>query len=291
MVPIHIVMNFDDNYWALAYTVMRSACLSTKRRKDLVFHLCHIGLSEPHKAQLGAITSEFGATILHYEPLTNPAFTALVARLPVSKRFPAIVYTRLLLDRFLPETVERFIYLDCDTLVRRPIEELYDTDLKGAPIAAVADPYHDGLKLGRDLKTNKTPFDPADPYFNSGVLLVDRKAFAAADIVGRIEEMGRDGLLAQLYFDQDVLNYIFREKWLPLNWRFNVMMPRPAHETMGPAILHYTMFRHPWNPWSGAAFERTYRHVMTNAVFHQYLRERLRRKLPAPLQFLIGAKP
>ena len=37
--PIHIVLAFDDNFWAPAFTLMRSACLSTHRRQDLVFHL------------------------------------------------------------------------------------------------------------------------------------------------------------------------------------------------------------------------------------------------------------
>ena len=36
--PIHIVLTFDDNFWAPAYAVARSICLSTRRR-DLVFHL------------------------------------------------------------------------------------------------------------------------------------------------------------------------------------------------------------------------------------------------------------
>lgn len=286
--PIHIALSFTDNYWALAYAVMRSACLTTTRRRDLHFHLCHKDLTQEHRAKLDAIATEFGASLHHYEPFADQGFADLVKTLPASKRFPPIVYTRLLLDRLLPAEVERLIYLDCDTLVRKPIEALYELDLQGKTLGAVADPYHDGLKAGRDIREQQSPFDTAEPYFNSGVLLIDRRKLGAVDIPAKLAELDRDGLLAKLFFDQDILNYIFRGDWRELDWRFNVMMPRPAHETMGPAILHYTMFKHPWNLFSGTAFERTYRHVMTNEVFWEFFRERLKRKMVTPFARLFG---
>jgi lipopolysaccharide biosynthesis glycosyltransferase len=281
--PIHVALSFNDKYWALAYTVMRSICLSSRLRGEIVFHLCHSALTPAHAATLDSITPEFGATLLHHDPEANPAFSGIIGRLPVTARFPRIVYTRLLLDKLLPNEVTRFIYLDCDILVRRPIEELYDLDMQGFPIAAVADPYHDGIKLGRDIRSKTSPFDSAAPYFNSGVMLIDRPRFAIADLVGKVEAFAATGILDKLYFDQDILNLVFAENWLELPWRFNLMLPRKPHEGLGPAIVHYTGFRRPWLPYSGAAFSRTYRHVMTNEVFHRQLRERwvnfLRRRI------------
>jgi lipopolysaccharide biosynthesis glycosyltransferase len=269
-----VVLTFNDRYWALAYTVMRSVCLTTTRRRDVVFHLCHTALRPDHAATLATIADEFGARLRHCDPDADPAFREVVGELPATLRFPRIVYARLLLDRLLPPEVERLVYLDCDVMVRRPIEELFELDLGGYPIAAVADPYHDGIKLGRDIRTKKSPFDSAAPYFNSGVLLIDRAGFAAADLPGRIAEFARTGVLEKLYFDQDILNLVFAGNWLELPWRFILMLPRPAHESLGAAILHYTGYRRPWLPYSGAAFSRTYRHVMTNEVFYRQLRER-----------------
>jgi lipopolysaccharide biosynthesis glycosyltransferase len=274
-----VVLTFNDRYWALAYTVMRSVCLTTTRRREVVFHLCHTALRPDHAATLATIADEFGARLHHCDPDADPAFREVAGELPATLRFPRIVYARLLLDRLLPPEVERLVYLDCDVMVRRPIEELFELDLGGYPIAAVADPYHDGIKLGRDIRTKKSPFDSAAPYFNSGVLLIDRAGFAAADLPGRIAEFARTGVLEKLYFDQDILNLVFAGNWLELPWRFNLMLPRPAHESLGAAILHYTGYRRPWLPYSGAAFSRTYRHVMTNEVFYRQLRERWKNAL------------
>ena len=62
--PIHIVLAFDDQYWAPAYAVMRSVCLFTFRRKDMRFHIFHRAADG---ATIGGgssrSSSEFGAEL------------------------------------------------------------------------------------------------------------------------------------------------------------------------------------------------------------------------------------
>ncbi len=125
------------------------------------------------------IIEEFGATLMHYDPeaerrLSRPHRAGCRS----ATRFPPIVYARLALDKLLPPEVERFIYLDCDVMVCRPIELLYELDMGDKPIAAAFDPFHLGIKKGRDIRNKQTPFDTGDPYFNSGVLLIDLKRYA-----------------------------------------------------------------------------------------------------------------
>jgi len=272
---MHVALTFNDRYWALAYTVMRSICLTTKRRQDVVFHLCHTALTSDHAAALDRIPDEFGATLLHYDPEQNAAFGDLVATLRKSERFPPIVYARLILDKLLPADIDRVIYLDCDVMVCQPIEMLHDIDMGGKPIAAVFDPFHLGLKKGRDIRLKQTPFDTGDRYFNSGVLLIDLKRYAAVDLPAKIHAMAESGVLNNLFFDQDLLNLVFLNNWQPLDWHFNLLDPRPTHEPLQPVIVHYTGHRHPWNIFSGTAFHRLYRHVMTNDIYYTYLAERL----------------
>jgi len=281
---MHVALTFNDRYWALAFTVMRSICLTTKRRNDVVFHLCHTALEPDHAAALDRIAEEFGATLVHYDPEQNAVFADLVATLRKSDRFPSIVYARLILDKLLPADIDRVIYLDCDVMVCQPIELLHDIDMGDKPLAAVFDPFHIGLKKGRDIRLKQTPFDTGDRYFNSGVLLIDLKRYAAADLPAKIHAMAKSGVLANLFFDQDLLNLVFLNNWQPLDWRFNLLDPRSSHEPLQPVIVHYTGHRHPWNIFSGTAFHRLYRHVMTNDIYYTYLAERL----PKWLRPLIG---
>lgn len=286
--PIHILLTFDDNFWAPAYAVMRSVCLFTKRRGDLVFHLAHLGLSEAHRHDLERITEEFGARLVWYDLGQSAMFKDVAARIRPDRRLPNIIYARLLVDRMVDGSVERILYLDCDTLVRAPIEELYEADMRGKPVAAVRDTLGAFIVGGRDLREKRDLFDVADPYFNSGVVLIDIPRWRDTQILDQLEQRMADGTVARLYGDQDFLNLVFKNNWerLPPSW--NMIDARAAHEGLDPNLVHYTGKQKPWHLVSTVAFRRLYRHMMTNELFYRFMRHRWkhywRRKLglPAP---------
>ena len=275
---INVALTFDDGFWAPAYATMRSACLFSQRRADLVFHLCHRTLSDEHRRDLASIATEFGATLKWYDLDKSDLFIDIATRMPENKRLSNIVYARLVLDRLLDPSIERVLYLDCDILVRDDVATLYDWDMQGHPIAAVRDTLGTWLVGGRDVRGNRDIFDVADPYFNAGIVLIDLKGWREADIIGRMEQAFADGVMQRIYYDQDLLNLVFRNNWLSLPWRWNLIEPRPEHESLDPAILHYTGTRKPWGTWvtwrRSVAFARFYRHVMTNDIFYAFARHR-----------------
>lgn len=272
--PIHIALTFDGNFWAPAYATMRSICLATRAREALVFHLLHRTLSQAQAADLGRIADEFGAQLVWHDLDRLPLFADLAGRLPKNHRLTNIVYARLLLDRLLPADARRVLYIDCDVLVRAPVEQLYDIDLEGRAIAAVRDVLGPIIFAGRDFAGNRDLFDIADSYFNAGVILIDLERWKARDLLGLIERFMADGTMARLYYDQDFLNIAFARDWLALPPVWNLMDPHRTHEPLDPRIVHYTGESKPWNLVSSVAFHRTYRHVMTNDLFYRYMRHR-----------------
>lgn len=278
---IHIALAFDDNFWAPAYTVMRSICLSTKRRRDLVFHLLHMPLTQDHHRDLEGITREFDAQLRWYPLEQSELFNFFVADLPDSVRWPKVVYARLLLDELLPTDIERIIYLDCDVLVRQQIETLYEMDLGGHPLGAVQDAPTPFIMGRRDMRQNAGIFDTADPYFNSGMLVIDLPGWRDLNVKAEVAVLAGKGWIEKLYYDQDVLNVIFRDRWQALPWRWNTIDAHLAHEALQPAIVHYTRDAKPWGLFAGmlrsSAYSRWYRHVMTNELFYRYMRHRWKR--------------
>lgn len=288
---IHVALTFDDSYWAPAYTVIRSICLHTKRRTDLVFHLCHRPLTADHRNDLLKIEEEFGASLLFYDLGTNSEFAELVAGLPYHPRMTNIVYARLMLDKLLPTDVARVIYLDCDMMVMAPIEKLAELDLEGNSIAAVPDPTALQIANRRDARENRDLIDPADPYFNAGLIVIDRAKWRDADIPGRLARYTADGTMSRIYYDQDLLNIVFKDAVLLLEPRWNFIGPRRVHMALDPFVLHYTGERKPWNLTSRVAFARSYRHVMTNELYYSYLRFRVRQRFEKHIPFLRPKRP
>lgn len=283
---IHIALTFDNSFWAPAYATMRSICLTTHRRADLVFHLCHRPLSDEHRADLDKITEEFGATLRYYDLTTTAKFTELAGRVPHHKRLTDIVYARFVIDRFLPADVERLIYLDCDMMVMAPIENLWNVDLRGKPLAAVKDPWGTFIGSGKDIKARGRILDPADPYFNAGLMVIDIARWRALNVAEQLEALIADGTVARLSYSQNVINLIMKNQWERLDALWNVVDPHPAHVSFNPFNLHFTGHQRPWQLLSRAGYARIYRHVMTNALFYNYLRFRIKRRLSKFLPFV-----
>src|SRR5665213_1225935 len=111
-------------------------------------------------------------------------------------------------------------------------------------------------------------------YFNAGMLLIDMTKWRQMDILGKFEAAIANGTLAKIYYDQDFLNLTFRENWLELHQFWNLHDPKPAHMALNPYLVHYTGDTKPWLIMPKVAFARLYRHIMTNPVYYEYLRER-----------------
>lgn len=285
---IHVALTFDDSFWAPAYATMRSICLASHRRSDLVFHICHRPLSAEHHDDLKAIEAEFGAKLCFYDLTRTPQFLELSGRVPHHKRLTDIVYARFVMDRFLPEEITRLIYLDCDMMMLAPIEQLWETDLGGKPLAAVQDPWSKFIGSGRDMRERGGLLDPADPYFNAGLLVIDMAGWRAEKIAEKLEAHIADGTVETLSYSQNVLNLIMGGKWHRLDTLWNVIDPLPAHVSLNPYNLHYTGTGRPWRLFSRVGHARMYRHVMTNALFYRYWRYRLKKQFVRYLPFTGG---
>jgi lipopolysaccharide biosynthesis glycosyltransferase len=281
--PIDIALVFDDNFWAPAYAVMRSVALHTRFRKDLRFHLVHQLLTREHIADLQRIEEEFGAQLIWHNLAQVHWFEEMVRELPGYYRISKVTYARLILDRLLGASVERVIYLDCDVMVRDGIEALWEADLGGEPIGAIRD-------AGAPLESfevdhrHRTGFDPADLWFNSGVMVIDIARWREFEVVESVAEMVSEGTAQNVFLDQDILNIIFRRKWRELPAKWNFQSPRHSHEPLSPSLLHYTGEHKPWALYGPCAYRRIYRRIMTNELFYRYLRYRLKQRLPKPFR-------
>lgn len=286
---LHVALVFDQYFWAPAYATMRAICLHTHRRGDLRFQLCHPALSARTMADLGRIGEEFGAVLIHHDTGHDADYRYFADRLPHTDYITEVAYARMVLPQILDPAIKRVAYIDCDILIRAPIEELLGEDLKGQPLGAVKEPLALVDSNGRDGMKRRELFDPADPYFNSGLLLMDLDAWRGLDIVGLLRGLEADGTLKLLTTDQLILNYLFKNKWTQIDRSWNTQAAsNPMLEALDPKGVHYTGLHKPWNLITYLPYRRLYRHIMTNDFFYRYMRERVARTWRRRLNRLIG---
>ena len=154
---------------------------------------------------------------------------------------------------WIPELIEedRVLYLDCDMIVHQPLDELFELDLQGHFLAAV----QDAKGIG----------------FNSGMMVIDNQKWRHASITKKlihqtIENVGNG---QNLMGDQEVLNHVFGENWLPLEQLYNLQVGHDTYAYYGnwtqhfmskdlPKIIHYTTHRKPWNSIVGYRYRNVW---------------------------------
>lgn len=175
--------------------------------------------------------------------------------------------TRLLLADYLPPTLDRVLYLDLDLLVEGSLLPLWQMELDGHPLAAVSDPFARrrffwAARLAQDAQAAGLSRCPTEPYFNSGVMLIDLAQWRREQVGTRAIALLRahpDGFPLE---DQDALNLILQGRILALSPRWNLVEPITQlwdwdHQSyqawpwadwlLSPAIRHFAGQIKPWS--------------------------------------------
>ena len=143
---------------------------------------------------------------------------------------------------FIPDFVkeDKALYLDCDLVVTKNLDDLFATDLQGYPLAAVRD-Y--GGKVYYDQE-----------IFNVGVLLINNLVWKQESMTQRLINLTDEQHDKADQVNQLVLNKLFENKWLELDFDNNYIVIHkqftdyklPKSQDY-PGIIHYPSNRKPWD--------------------------------------------
>ena len=135
-------------------------------------------------------------------------------------------YFRLLMQDILPE-YDKALYLDSDMVVNHDIAELFDVDVDGYLLAAVADADTAGLYNGaqpdkKDYMDNVLKMKDPYSYFQAGTIIFNLAEFRRRYTVEELFAYATSYEWQLL--DQDVLNHFAEGHVKYLDMRWNVMM-------------------------------------------------------------------
>lgn len=158
-----------------------------------------------------------------------------------------LTYARLLVDELFDDP--RVLYVDSDILFQRDVVPLFETDLRGMTVAACHDPLIGTIGQER-MDCKALGLDPAQPYFNAGLLLIDMPRWRDE----RVTERTLDYLSAHgdncPYWDQSALNVTLCNRWHYANpaWnRFHILIGNPRFSIdVANSNLHFVGPEKPW---------------------------------------------
>jgi lipopolysaccharide biosynthesis glycosyltransferase len=212
-------------------------------------------------------------------------FAKLDAGLAPKGRFSRAVFRRLFLDRLLPETYERYVAIDSDMLVARPgLARLTEIDLGGRAFAAAYDMIflmdHKGGPLAREFQGSRRALGLglATPYFNAGLMTVDRARWRKAGWADEAAARLRATPERFPFMEQDALNSLIRGDFAPLSPRYNFMgdfFLTGLEAEIAPIVLHFVNQPKPWqySTWRGERrFADAYADWFATSPFQEWRR-------------------
>jgi lipopolysaccharide biosynthesis glycosyltransferase len=273
---MNVVYASNDGYARHLGVSLYSLLEHNKEAVKIHIYILSMGLSEEIKNRLLGIGTQFErqVTVLELGDLKE-RFSYEVD----TGGFDLSIMARLFVGEVLPVTEDRVLYLDCDTAVCSSLKRLWEMDLDSYMVGAAMEPtIYPAVKETIGLLTE-------DPYFNSGVLLID---------LNRWRKENAQKLLLDFYSsrggklfagDQDTINGALKGRIKPLPPRYNfftnyryfryshLMKLSPVYQTITknsfqeakkhPVILHYMGDERPWKKGNLNHYRKVYDHYLS----------------------------
>lgn len=213
---MHIAIAFDSNYLLPFYALVTSL-FHNNPNQQITLHCIVREVSETEKQRISNYVNNYSSFIYFYK-----VDEELIAKFVLRGQWTMAVYYKIFFPLIVPNTLERLLYLDADTLVINHLNPLYHIDLQHYPLAAVYDDY---VKTQPNLGIYEEGH-----YFNSGVMLFNLKEWRNQ----RISEKALDILSSHpekiTYVDQDALNAVLINNWLRIPEKFNLLYSYIPHD-------------------------------------------------------------
>jgi lipopolysaccharide biosynthesis glycosyltransferase len=257
---IHIVTVSNDVYAPHLAVMLYSLLENKESRNPVRIYVIDSNISVENKLLLVKTTRKYKAKI--YFKQIDPT---LYSGFPTISYVTQETYYRLSIPDLF-DKIDKVIYLDSDMIVKQDITELWNTDISQYYLGAVYDPWVLGSR-------NDALFMPKDStYFNAGMLLINLKKWREDNIKNKIIQFINTYSDDLRYCDQDALNAVLHDQWLPLDPKWNFQTDHfydPSLKNINPAIIHYVGGKKPWHsyhPLNKHYFMYAIGHVMSPKV-------------------------
>ena len=160
----NIVYSADDKFAEILGVSLLSLYENSKNMEDINVFVLDSDISEENKSKLNSISKKYNRKQIVF--LKIKKFNEILPIKLETDRGSLSQYSRIFISSVLPKHLSRVIYLDCDTIVRKSIFELWNINLNGKTIGALKDAFSKYYRRNIGLNEN-------DIMFNSGVLIID----------------------------------------------------------------------------------------------------------------------
>ncbi|MDD6489422.1 MAG: glycosyltransferase family 8 protein [Clostridia bacterium] len=212
---MNVVYYSSDFFSEMCGVAIESLCESNTDADNITVYVVEDHISDVNKSRLREITDKFNRELIFIKMPTQEEVY------PGVKMNLGRTYARMALGEILPESVDRVLSLDSDTLIMDSISEMYNTQFSDNEyVAGVYD------CVGRAIQ-DKVLHGPKDlKYCNAGMYLIDLKKWRELNVGKQLLDLvlkNADGKHIMYFLEQDLMNMAFYGHLKLLHPRYNML--------------------------------------------------------------------
>lgn len=273
---MNIVLCTDSKYIPYCTITICSVC---ENNQGIPIHFYVVGskLTDDNKEILLALVSKYKNKVLTFIEIDNEIVKAFpIGKAGQNNYISLASYYRLFLPALLPVDIEKIIYLDCDVIVRKSLETMWQNDITKYAIAGVLD------TLAYDVRTyNRLRYSPDFLYINAGVLLINLTYWRQHNCLEKCLTYAKTYPERLQCHDQDILNAVFKEEKfvIPFTYNFHDGLFRKdlrmlythwdeiSNTENNPAVIHYSAHIKAWHTDCVHPFVKDFKHYQALTLF------------------------
>lgn len=198
----------DNNVLPLTLVSMASVLKNAKKTDEIEFVILYSSLDEKYLPMFDNLQ-----TIKPYKLNAIKIDESIFDGFPCPNWVTVEAWFRCLLADLLP-SIDKVLYLDCDTIVRSSLSDMFKVDLEDNLVGVIEDVSRSKINASRIALEDNF-------YFNSGVMLINTKAWRKVDFFNHLKNIVMtDGKIGN---DQDALNKACDNKKCRLSPKYDYM--------------------------------------------------------------------
>lgn len=262
--PIVLVLAADEAFALLMGVTLFSALTHIRSTLPVDVTILDGGLSATSRKRVRRVAHHaHPSTTLRFQQPDRSILESIDLDIP--SRMSTVMFYRILSPVLLPDRYSRALYIDSDFIFEHSIESLWATDLSEAPALAVPERKLSDPAIGV-AEWERLGIDEDALSFNSGLLLINLDLWRENDLHYKVlEYLTNPANAFNRPGDQEALNAILAEQWIPADPRWNVFHlyylendKIDFHKQIGltnratiaeqPYAIHFTGPDKPWEP-------------------------------------------
>ena len=208
MDKLYVLYSTDQNYCMHLGISLTSLLENNKKFNNIIIYIIEKDIDDKNKSILLDIVNKYNRKIkfISFNKVENRI------KIDLTNSKSKSIYARLFISNLIPESVEKILYLDCDTIVDKSLYELWNLDIEDCYVAGVQDIVPNKYK-------DMIGMSESDKYINSGVLLINLRLWRKITIEDKFLKFIELHNGEVPHHDQGIINGVCKGKISILNMK------------------------------------------------------------------------